>query len=88
VETELYLLWDVTVEPDVVELLLQHNFLELCFQIIHESTIPRLMVSGVEYANCVKYVSSCYTVGLVASTELSLVISPCSVSVINHILLT
>jgi hypothetical protein len=82
-ETELCLLWDMTVEPDVVELLMQHNFLELSSQIIRESTVPRLTVSCVEYANCVKYVSSRYTVGLVASTDLSLVISPCSVSVIN-----
>ncbi|XP_021929302.1 uncharacterized protein LOC110834446 isoform X2 [Zootermopsis nevadensis] len=42
-ETELCLLWDMTIEPDVVELLMQHNFLDLTSRIIHHTNIPRLM---------------------------------------------
>jgi hypothetical protein len=44
-ETELCFLWDMTIEPDVVKLLMQHDFLDLTCQIIHDTTIPRLMVS-------------------------------------------
>jgi hypothetical protein len=85
-ETELCLLWDMTIEPDVVELLMQHNFLELTSRIIRESNIPRLMVSygsGVEYPNCAKYATSHCTVDPVALTDLSLVVCPCAVSGIN-----
>jgi hypothetical protein len=54
-EAELCLLWDMTIEPDVVALLMQHNFLDLTCHIIHYSSIPRLMVSyssGVKYDKC------------------------------------
>jgi hypothetical protein len=74
-ETELCLLWDMTAEPDVVELLMQHNFLELASRILLESTIPRLMVSygsGVECHNCTRYIRY--------STDVSLDISPYVVS--------
>ncbi|PNF41689.1 hypothetical protein B7P43_G03437 [Cryptotermes secundus] len=43
VETELCLLWDMTIEPDVVELLMQYDFLDLASRIIRDTTIPRLM---------------------------------------------
>lgn len=42
-ETELCLLWDMTIEPDVVEILMQYDFLDFTSQIIHDTTIPRLM---------------------------------------------
>jgi hypothetical protein len=44
-ETELCLLWDMTIEPDVVKLLMQYDFLGFTSQIIRDTTIPRLMVS-------------------------------------------
>jgi hypothetical protein len=44
-EKELCLLWDMTVEADVAELLMRHDFLDLASRIIHDTTIHRLMVS-------------------------------------------
>jgi hypothetical protein len=44
-EKELCLLWDMTFEADVAELLMQHDFLDLTSRIIHDTTIPRLVVS-------------------------------------------
>ncbi|XP_069674687.1 uncharacterized protein [Periplaneta americana] len=41
-ETELCLLWDMTIEPDVVELLVHYNFLGISSQLIREVTVPRL----------------------------------------------
>jgi hypothetical protein len=42
-EKELCLLWDMTVEADVAELLMQRDFLDLTSRIIHDTTIPRLI---------------------------------------------
>lgn len=53
-EKELCLLWDMTVEADVAELLMQRDFLDLTSRIIHDTTIPRLIVSfdcNVQYDN-------------------------------------
>jgi hypothetical protein len=53
-ESQLCLLWDMTFEADVVEFLMQHDFLDLTSRIIHDTTIPRLMVSydgSVQYGN-------------------------------------
>jgi len=53
-EKELCLLWDMTVEADVAELLMQRDFLDLTSRIIHDTTIPRLIVSfdcSVQYDN-------------------------------------
>jgi hypothetical protein len=51
-EKELCLLWDMTVEADVADLLMQHDFLDLASRIIHDTTIPRLMVSYDCSAQC------------------------------------
>jgi hypothetical protein len=53
-EEELCILWDMTVEAEVAELLMQHDFLDLSSRIIRDTTIPRLMVSydcGDQYDN-------------------------------------
>ncbi|KAJ9584752.1 hypothetical protein L9F63_020902, partial [Diploptera punctata] len=41
-ETELCLLWDMTMDADVVNLLMDHKFLSLSSQIIKTTSIPRL----------------------------------------------
>ena len=61
-ENELCLLWDMTVEADVAELLMQCDFLDLTSRIIHDTTIPRLMVS---YDCRVRYDNSDFAVQLV-----------------------
>lgn len=58
-ETELCLLWDMTMERDVVNLLMEHKFLELSSQIIKTTTLPRLtemMVGIVGNLSCVQEV--------------------------------
>jgi len=53
-EKELCLLWDMTFEADVAELLMQRDFLDLTSRIIRDTTIPRLIVSfdcSVQYDN-------------------------------------
>ena len=45
-ETDLCLLWDMAMEPDVVQLLMDHQFLELSAQLIKTTSVSRLTVSG------------------------------------------
>lgn len=74
----------MAIEPDVVELLMQYDFLDLASRIIHDTTIPRLMVSLFwNMINMVLVYVSCYTVGLGSSMYLLSTISSGSVAGIH-----